>query len=195
MSFKDSQHGCSRAGGSCVFPSCSLSRRGRSSPTFSSRRPPRRLFCHPASPVRNPPPTRTFFQCRCAFEVAGSTVPSACRALDGCPTFRGQTCSRRTVGTPTVCLTRGEPLARYPDGCKRWPAAGFTPPQPGCREQLTPHSSPDDALRDPVTQHLSVEERGCTPRRPSAEFSKVMLSGALGPGLLKAVFSRTRVPS
>lgn len=51
-----SQHGRSRAGVNCLFPTNSLTRRGRVSPMYPSRRSPMRLSPLPASPVQTPAP-------------------------------------------------------------------------------------------------------------------------------------------
>ncbi len=94
-------------GSTVLSPRPASRARGRASSMYSSRRPPRRLFSRPASPVRNPAADpRPFINATCTFLVAGFNCPSACRAVTASPDFKSNCFDVEIRGPRAVGPTR-----------------------------------------------------------------------------------------
>lgn len=182
--------------GSTLSSPCPASRaRGRASSMFSSRRPSRRLFFRPASPVRNPAADpRPFLNATCPSWSPAQLSPQQAVPSTLAPHVEGK-CAPVDLRGPRAHPDDVSDLVQSSKPACAGRRRGFAPPHPASREQLPPQICISNAVRDPCTQQMTIKESGWTPLRPPAGLTDEMPSGALGPGLQETVWSMLRASS
>lgn len=132
---EDGQHGCSRAGGNCAFPCCSLARRGPGvCPACVAKFTKEAVSPAGCAGAKPPPSRKTFSLGECVVWTACPAVLPACRSFVSYPLFcmacvrrknRGPRATGRVAAgaalplTMTACARTAAVLHRLASPCTR----------------------------------------------------------------------------